>query len=171
MGSIVYRIVALVVGSALIIAALASSVGAAIIVPITMWVAASVLRRSGQRLTPANSWLVGVLTYSAVLTVAIVWAATLGPMRGMAGQMAAVMDSAHKRPPPPRPAFLRILPLAKPQPVPPRTAMVVDIVASVMGVELLGLLTGSLCWAGVSLVLSGVTAPRSPQPATPPPLT
>jgi len=56
MGSIVYRIVALVVGSALIIAALASSVGAAIIVPITMWVAASVLRRRGQRLTPANSW-------------------------------------------------------------------------------------------------------------------
>jgi hypothetical protein len=171
MGNTVYRIVALIAGAALVIVALLTSAGAAIIVPIAMGVAAHVVRRRGERLTPANSWLISVLTYSGILTLVVVWAATLGPMRGAAGQFAAGMDSARKRPPPPPPAFLRSLPIPPPQPLQPTTAKIVDVVGGVMGLELLGLLTGSLCWAGVTLVVSGVTAPRSRQPATLPPST
>jgi hypothetical protein len=162
MGTTAYRILALLVGVALVIMALVVSVGAAIIVPIAMWVAASVLRRRGRHLTLANGWIAGVLSYSAIITVAVIWAATLGPMRGIAAKMATEVEAAQQHPPPP-PAFLRDFPMAKPQPLPPMTAKILGVVGPVLTVELLGLLTGSLCWAGVLLLVYGAIGPRSRQ--------
>jgi hypothetical protein len=171
MGNIAYRILALLVGAALVVTGLVSSAGAAIIVPIAMWVAASVVRRRGRRVTPAGSWLAGVLSYSAIITVAAIWAATLGPMRGQAATIVKNFETAQKQPPPPLPAFLRDLPGAKPAPLSPMTVKIIGVVTPVMTVEFLGLLTGSICWAGVTLVMYGVTGPRSRLPATTPPST
>jgi hypothetical protein len=52
MRHIAYRILALLAGAALVVTGLVSSLGAAIIVPIAMWVTAYVHRRRGRVLTP-----------------------------------------------------------------------------------------------------------------------
>jgi hypothetical protein len=154
------RIAAILVGIVCLLAMTVMTLGGALIVGAVVGAAYAISRRRGRSLTLLQSWFVTVVTTAIILSAGLGWFMTMRDKNGSSywhGFMMA-MDTADRHPAPP-PRVLRYLPGAnvQPRPLPKAAKTPLTVFGIVMGVELIGILYGSLTWGAGWLLVSGWT--------------
>jgi hypothetical protein len=155
----VKRLAAGLAGVGVIVIAVVSTLGGALVTLLALAVALGLQRRRGRSLGAGPAlWVAGI-------TTTLVFVVAFGVFVSRPAQWASFrhsMAESERRPPPPPPAFLKALPGGN---VPPpqlsgNLLAGLTLFSLFLGCQFLGAVFGALTWGGVWLLRYGVRGPR-----------
>jgi hypothetical protein len=163
-GTVVTRILAVLVGVSVVCVMAAVTLGLALMAPVGMWGFWLVQRRRGVRATAFGGLAAAVFTFAVAATLAVAVATIGGPWHGLPKTLERVINDAANRPAPPPPAIFQNVPTLQSQPLPPAVTKGASVLGAILGIEVLCLLVGCVTWAGARLTTYGIRGPRPPPP-------